>query len=146
MIRWVISPVYGTGDVGDEYHAAVSSVAGVNSASLIPTFSSGPSIGQPKFRYALSLVAAANMITVSTVPATYVFPDYPLDGRMDGMEADARLGLSQSPHAYDFDGNGMHLDTSHSDSDSYRDVINKIGRQIDPAFDSSHVGVPEVAG
>ena len=146
MIRWVICPIWGTGEDGDEYRAAVSSVSNTNSSALIPTFSSGPRIGEPKFRFCLALVASPNMIAVGAVQATYIFPDYPLDGRMDGMEADARLGLSQSPAAYDLDGAGMHLDTTHVDADAYRDVIDRIGRQIDPAFSSSRMGVPEVAG
>lgn len=139
MLRWCINPIVGTGDSGDEYRGAVHDLANVNASSLIPTDQNG----QPKYRFALSLVAAASMVAVSQVSNCYVFPDYPLDALMSGMDADARLGLTQTVEAYDWDGAGKHIDADHVDGESWRTVLNRIGQQIDPAFNCALVGVAE---
>lgn len=145
MLRWMMSPVIlGAGE--DDYtRAAVSDLQNVNSSSVISTHDSGPDIGLPKYRFCLSLCATPNVNSLRSVSNGYIFPDYNLDGRMSGMESEARTGLVQSVQAYNLDGNGLHLDATHADTDSYRDLITKIGKQFDQAFTVNAMGIAEVA-
>lgn len=142
MLRWMISPIIGTGVFPDAFRAAVSDLSSVNSSAIIPTLSNG----HPKYNFALCLVATASVATIAAVTNAYVFPDYNLDGRMDGMEAGTRTALKQSVEAYDIDGNGLHFDATNADSDSYRDLLTRIGQQIEPAFNVNVLNCGEVAG
>ena len=99
--------------------------------------------GSPKYRFAFCLVATDNLSAVLAVSNLYALPDYPLDGRMDGMESDARLGLVQSAGAYDLDGLGLHPATAHTDSDGYRDVLTRMARTFEPAFSLDSFDVRE---
>lgn len=146
MLRWMICPVVGNGTIETPYRGAVSDVSNVNVAQVIPTFNSGPNVGKPKYHFAICLVATASVNPIAAVSNSYVFPDYNLDGRMDGMNSDARTGLVQSVQAYDLDGNGLHVDASHADGDSYRDLISKIGQQFDVSFTINGQTCAEVAG
>jgi len=146
MLRYMISPIIGTGVGEDVYRASVSDVANVNSAAIIPTHTSGPNLGQPKHNFALCLVATANVNAIAAVTNAYVFPDYNLDGRMDGMESEARTGLVQSVEAYNLDGNGLNFDASHQDGDSYRSLIQSLASQLDPGVNINGLNCAEVAG
>lgn len=146
MIRYMICPIIGAGTEASPYRASVNDVANVNSASIIPTHTSGPNIGKPKFLFAFCVAATPSPSSLSAVTNAYVFPDYNLDGRMDGMESGARTALQQSVEAYDLDGAGLHFDAAHLDGDSYRDVINALVQQIEPAFNVNNINVAEVAG
>jgi hypothetical protein len=143
----MISPIVGDGTFANPYRAAVSTVPNVNVASVIPTFTSGPNIGKPKYHFALCLIATSNIGEVVAVTNAYVLPDYNLDGRMDGMESVARTGMVQSLQAYNLDGNspGMHFDAVNADGDSYRDLITRIGQQIEPSFAVNSMSCGEVA-
>lgn len=146
MIRYCISPIIGDGSgINNPFRAAVSDLPNVNTNAQIPTFTSGPNIGKPKFHFAFCIMASSNIAAVAAVSNAFVFPDYNLDGRMDGMESDARTGLVQSVQAYDLDG-GLHLDAGNDDEDSYRQLIDKLGKQFEPAFSVNSFGVAEVAG
>lgn len=143
MYRWMISPIIGNGTENNGYRAAVSDVQGIDSAAIIPTFDSGPNVGKPKFLFTLCLVATPDVARIASVTNAYVFPDYNLDGRMDGMESSARTGLQQSVEAYNLDGNALHLDADHNDGDSYRSLIAAIGLQFDAAFNINTITVRE---
>lgn len=135
--RYVIGPVVGSGTLGNPYRAKVADIC--PAVSVIP---SNPD-GSPKYNFALSLVSTDNLAAVLAITNLYALPDYALDGRMDGMESNARTGLVQSVEAYDLDGNGLHLDATHDDSDGYRSVLEAIGEQFDPSFNLDHFDVSE---
>lgn len=135
--RYCVCPVIGTGTILDPYRAAVSDVAAA--VSLIP---SKPD-GSPRYGFAFCLVSTDNLAAVLAVTNGYVLPDYPLDGRMDGMEAVARAGLVQSVEAYDLDGQGLNPDATHADADGYRDVLTRIARTWEPAFSINNFDVRE---
>lgn len=135
--RYCISPVVGAGTFANPYRPAVADVC--PATALIP---SKPD-GSPKYRFAFCLVATDNLSAVLAVSNLYALPDYPLDGRMDGMESDARLGLVQSAGAYDLDGLGLHPATAHTDSDGYRDVLTRLARTFEPAFSVNSFDVRE---
>ena len=145
MLRYVISPIIGTGVEFNDFRVAVGDVAATNHAAVIPTHTSGPNIGQPKYLHAMAIVATANLPAVAAVSNAFVFPDYPLDGRMDGMEAAVRAAMVQSVEAYDFDGQGYHIAVMDDDDWSYRQVLNDIGQQLEPALDIANLTVSEVA-
>lgn len=145
MLRYMISPIIGTGPISDPYRASVRDVANVNTSAVIPTFTSGENLGKPKFRFALCLCATTSIPAIQAVSNALVFPDYNLDGRMDGMEAQARADFVQSVQAYDVDGNGLHFDATHTDGTSYRQVIAAIGQQLEPTFEVDQLEVGEVA-
>jgi len=148
MQRYIISPVIlgSGGSIQNANRAAVSDVSGVNSVSIIPTFSSGPNIGHPKYLFAFSAVCSANWSDVLAVTNSYAFPIYPLDGKMSGMATDARNAMNSDVAAFNLDGNGLHFDmTFYGDDDSYGDVINGIVQQIEPAFNLNALYAKEVA-
>ena len=140
--RYVISPIIGSGQFPDTFRAAVADVANANTRSVIPT---DPQTGAPLYRFTLVAVSAPEFGLVLQVSNLYALPDYHLDGRMDGMEAGARTGFTQSVSAYDLDGQGLHFDPAHDDGDSYRAVLNRLGRQLDPNFDADRFGAAEVS-
>jgi hypothetical protein len=126
--RFAITPVIGSGQMGDSYRPNVPN--GVAVSAVIP---SKPD-GTPKYRFAFIIFSTDNLPAVLAVTNLYCLPDYPLDARMDGMESDARTGLVQSVAAYDVDGAGLHFSAAHQDADSYRAVLTAIGQQFEPAF------------
>ena len=144
MKRYTLSPVTGAGTFQSPFRAAVSDVSQTNTNSLIPTHGQGhPDEGQPKYNFALSIVGTANLAGVLAVSNSYVFPDYPLDGEMGGMEAETRTAFEQSVEAYDLDGAGLHLDASHQSAESWRTVLTRIGQQIEPAFNVNNFDAQE---
>lgn len=138
MKRYCVCPVIGSGTAADSYRAAVADVCPTTAK-----IKSHPVTGLPVFGFAFCVFATDNLPSVLAVTNTYVLPDYPLDGQMSGMEAEARTGLVQSAGAYDLDGQGLHLDLAHEDADGYRDVINRIGKTWDAAFDANTFDVRE---
>ena len=141
MIRYAISPIKGSGTIADPYRAAAADVAGVNSASVIPTQANG----QPKWRFCLAVLASAQFSSVQAIANLYLMPDYSLDGQLSGMEAGARAAMVQSVEAYDLDGNGTHLTVDNTDTDGYRALLSSLGTQLDPSFSLASFGTPEVS-
>lgn len=152
MIRYMISPIIGSGQsTEDPFRASVTDVPNTFVSQVIPIDLSGtpetnPNYGKPKYDFAFCVVATSNVAAIAAVSNAYVFPDYNLDGRMDGMESSARSGFLQSVEAYNLDGNGLNFDASHLDSESWRTVIDRLVQQIEPTFNLNNVNVAEVAG
>jgi hypothetical protein len=146
--RFTLSPVIGTGSHPDPFRAAVDDVPLTQTASVIPTHPVGhPQQGQPKFNFTFSVVGTASLAGLLAIPNAYVFPDYGLDGRLDGMESGARSGMVQSAEAYDLDGAGLHLalQAANQDSASYRDFLQALGIQFEPSFNINTFDVTEPA-
>lgn len=139
MKRYMISPITGTGTLNDPFRPTVAAVAGAEVNSIIP---SNPN-GTPKYNFAFCRVASNNFGSVLQVSNSYVFPDFALDSQMSAMESEARTGMGQSVEAFDLDGNGLHLVADHDDTDSFRQVINAIAQQFEPAFNADFFDVPE---
>lgn len=146
MRRYMICPIIGDGTpgppgVGNPFRALVSDVDGVNVAALIPTDENG----QPIYDFAFCLVSALNWTPVQQLTNSYLFPDFALDSQMSGMESEARTGLEQSVEAYDLDGQGLHIDAGHNSTDSYRHLLDVIGKQFEPVFSINNFNVAEAA-
>lgn len=132
MKRYVISPVVGAGTAPNPYRAAVADVLGQNEGVTSPIRTNAQ--GVPLYHFALCIVSTTHLPSVAAVSNLYVLPDYSLDGRMDGMEADARSALTQNVPAYNMDGAGLHFSVTHQDDDSYRQVLAGLLAQFDPAY------------
>lgn len=145
MLRYMISPIIGNGTENNEFRASVSDLANVNVAAVIPSQSSGQNIGHPKYTFAFCGVATTSIAVINAVTNGFVFPDYVLDGRMDGMEASVRAGMTQSLEAYTLDSTQKHFDATTIDSESYRDFLNRLVQQIEPSFNVNNLNVSEVA-
>lgn len=132
--RYGIFPIIGDGTIDDPYRSAASDVAGVNMQSAIPTDQQGA----PVWNFAYTICGTLNLTALKQVTNSFVFPEYPLDGELSGMESGIRTAMKQSVEAYDMDGQGHHLSVDLSDlSASYRGVLLSIYQQIDPLFTSS---------
>lgn len=141
MKRYVISPVIGDGQsVNTAYRSAVSAVENANSIDVLKS----DNLGHPVWNFAFSRVGVPGTLqTVLQVSNSYVFPDFPLDAQMSTMDDDIRAAMVQNVQAYNVDGNGSHIDATHSDTDSYRTVIEKIARQWQLSFVADHFEVSE---
>lgn len=148
--RYMLCPVIGAGTENDRIRPAVDDVPQTYSNSVIPVHLSGPDIGHEKYRFTVAIVATANLSGVVQLSNSYLFPDYPLDARLDGMQPETRLAMTQSVAAFDLDGNGLHFDLSgFTDASSFRDVILGLIQQLDPDypshlnhFDAQEPGIP----
>ena len=142
MKRYVISPVIGDGQTPNTaYRSAVGAVPDANTIDLIK---SDPETGHPVWFFAFSRVGVPGTLqSVLQVSNAYVFPDFPLDAQMSTMDSQIRTAMVQSVQAYNLDGSGTNVDATHSDSDSYRTVIEKIARHWQSAFNANHFDVSE---
>lgn len=147
--RWYIAAVKPPipNSINDGYHSEVSELQATYRMSVgasIPTFTSGPNLGKPLYRFCLGQVATLTMAVVANVSNLLLFPDYSLDARMDGMDPDVRAGLKQSIEAYVLDDNGKRWDASVvlDDAASFRDLINSLGSQLEPGWLSQNQAEP----
>jgi len=136
MKRYVLSPVIlGSGSVNDANRAAATDVPQTIGPSILPT-SPEPPYG-PLWLFTLSHVNTNQLASVEAVSNAYVFPEYPLAGRLDGMESGTRTAMLQTLAAYDLDGEGTHFDLSgFGDASAFQDLILGLVQQLDPAITS----------
>lgn len=128
-----IAPVVQINDGGDTYwDCAFKNVPLTNGACRIPNDAQG----DPLYNFAFAVVRTANVNALQLVSNSYLFPDYPLDGRLDGMGADARAAMVANVHAYNLDGNGFYLDTATHNQDAltYREFLQAVWEQAEPSF------------
>lgn len=139
MKRYMIGAVIGAGTDNDPYRSALA-IPGIECNSIIP---SNPT-GHPLFDFAFCYVGAVNLLPALQTANSFAFPDYSLDGRMDGMAPDQRLAMVQSVEAYVLNAEDLHFDCDFiTDAMSYRDVLTNIARQTEPAFTINAFGVGE---
>lgn len=125
---YAICPIIGDGQGENPFRSSASDL-GVSVSNIIP---SKPD-GTPKYGFALCRIGTTNLAAVLELTNSYVFPDYPLDAELSGMESGVRTGMKQSVEAYDMDGEGLHLAVDLSDlTISYRSLLVSIYQQFDP--------------
>lgn len=134
--RYAISPIIGDGSgVSNPFRSAIGAEVGEDGA-YIDKIKGDPQPGAPIWDFAFTkILVQGSLAQVLQVSNAYVFPEFPLDSQMAAMESTVRNGLIQSVQAYNLDGDGTHIDATHDDADSYRDLIDKIGKQWSPEFD-----------
>lgn len=138
--RFTFGPIIlgGGGGINDTTRAAVSEVPLTHEASIIPS-TVGPPPNLPRWLHCISAIATANLAGVLAVSNLYVFPDYPLDARLDGMESVTRTEMLQNLEAYTLDANGTQLDLSSfegaaGDAKSFRELVLFIVQFLDPGI------------
>jgi hypothetical protein len=104
-----------------------------------------PIDGTPTYNFAFCNFAGGDMLFPKTLLNAYVFPDYPLDAELAGMDTAKRREMMQNVEAYDWDGQGFHLSFAKNNDGtdfadltrSYRDFLcDDIYRALDPSFTS----------
>jgi hypothetical protein len=142
MKRYVISPVIGNGS--SLVTAFRSAASDTPSAGFVDLLKANPETGVPVWNFAFSRIGVAGSLTpVLMVTNSYVFPDFPLDAKMSQMDSATRIGMVQTVQAYNLDGQGTHIDATHTDDYSFRAVIEKIARQWSSTFDADQFDCPE---
>ena len=138
--RFTFGPIIpgGSGGINDSARAAVSDVPLTNSTSIIP-LAAGPPPNLPRWLHTISAIATANLAGVLAVSNLYVFPDYPLDGRLDGMEPVTRAEMTQNLETYTLDAAGTHMSLASfvgaaGDAKSFREFVLFIVQFLDPGI------------
>ena len=117
--------------------ASVADVSGAAHTALLPVDGTGALI----YGFAFCHASHQQVSELASVTNAYVFPDYPLDAEMSGMESATRTALTQSVQAYQLDGTA--IDATHLDTDSYGSLITAIAQQFEPVFDIDKFFAPE---
>lgn len=140
--RYAISPISLVPDPEIGNHVTVDDAPDTIASAVIPT---NPNTGAPLYRFAFCYVGTAQLPAVEQVSNVYVFPDYPLDGQLSGMGAEARAAMVQNVAAYDLDGNGLHWDTATAnlDTNTYRQFLQALIDQVSPGVPVGALDVQE---
>ena len=139
--RWAFSPITGDGQSNETaYRVTVGDLPNTNTIALIPTDNNGA----PIHTFALCRVATANIQSVIETPNVYVFPESSLDHVMSSIGSDPNntndvlFAMNQAIQVRGLDHTFWQM------ADSYRSVINGIGKQHDSIFDADRFDVSEV--
>jgi len=119
-------------DKGDNFRSELDSLTetyAIRFVSLIPTDQQGI----PIYNFTMTRFAMGNIGPALLLPNSYTFPDFPLDGQLAAMDDSVRNAMVANVAAYDLDGNGMHIDTSHSLTESYGSFLQRILHVFEPA-------------
>lgn len=136
--RYALAPIIGDGSSTiNPFRSKITDIPDTAVSAIIPTDSQG----RPLWAFCLCVFNTPTLLQVQQLANVYVFPDYPLDGQMGSMEGNAAAELEQNVEAYDMDGEGQHFDVTFASTDSFRQVLQAIGEQFDPAFNLSALDV-----
>jgi hypothetical protein len=142
MQRYVICPVVQGGLFG-EWRPAISNLPDVNVSAIIPT---DPSTGVPKFKVAFCAVTALDWAALSAVAGVYVFPDFPLDSKLNGMSTASRQEMLAKLEAYDIDGLGAKFSTTgFTSGSSFREAVKSLVQQLDANAATINAAIPQPA-
>ena len=140
MKRYGLFPVIGDGTVGHEYRPSVADLANTNSSAVIDD---GPS-------HAFTIVAANPIGPVLLLTNSYLFPHSSIDHLMNTIGADIEdtgdplFAMIQACGARGVDTDFWTDDVKPWDQWIYRDVLQGIGEQFEPAFQIDHFDTSEV--
>lgn len=140
-MRWVVSPIVGTGVKGDSYRAQTVGQPGVFTRSLFNMDTTvTPSV--PKTSRCLALVwgtAASLQAAGAALPDVRVIPPRKLDDTMSQLQAGQRNALRTLAGEFGLD------PAVYVGATTLRTVVEDIGRTIDPAFsiEAFEAAVPE---
>ena len=112
-------------DSGDNFLSELDELTeayAIRFVSLIPTDLQGV----PIYNFTMTRFAMGNIGPALTLPNSYTFPDFPLDAQLSAMDDGVRTAMAANIAAYDLDGNGLHIDTSYSPTESYGVFIQRI--------------------
>lgn len=129
MKRYAITPILPqSGENG--YRSSAFDVGGASVNNLIPTDSE---TGIPLYGFTFARIGRVDFGPIFQLTNSYIFPDYPLDGQLSGIESSVLAGMKQSVEAYNLNGNGLTLAVDISDTSvSYESLLFSIYLQIEP--------------
>jgi len=142
MKRYAITPILPTDGITG-YRSSAFDVVGTSVVNVIPV---DLQTGIPIYNFTFARIGRVDFGPIYLLTNTFIFPDYPLDGEMAGMEASVRNALKADVEAYDLDGNGLHLSVDLTDlTVSYESVLFSIYNQFDPLLTLSNFRRMDVA-
>lgn len=130
--RYYISKIIGTGDEFDPYRPKIADYR-VSWAGSIPSGADG----RPLYPDCLVLVATANHAVLRGDVDIDAMPDFPLDGKLSGITAGTKTAMFNALERRGFDTAGL------TNTDGFRDALQKIGLQRSSAFDIDNFDVAE---
>lgn len=130
--RHYFAPITGTGADSDPYRAKVADLA-VSHVAVIP---SRPD-GTPRFPWALVMVAAGSFAALDSDPALAGLPAVNLDLTLAELSTTARDRLLTLCQERGIDTTGV------TGATTLRQVVRRIGRHLEPAYDEHTTWVRE---
>lgn len=129
MKRYYISPVVGTGTIGDAYRAAISDTVRAQNGAGLSTVILSNSDGTPALPWALCIAAAPNHVSIGNVSGVEAMPDITLDSTLAVLPSNLRN------RALNFlTGKGVDL-SGITTSSTFGELIDRVGKHLDVNFD-----------
>ena len=131
--RYYLCDIIGDGlEPETAFRPAVAEYAN-NWAASIPTDSNG----KPSGSSVLTIVAEHNHAALHGKPGVDQMPDFPLDGKVSAINANAKRGMDEA-----ISNRNIPVDTN--SADGYRTVLDQIGKSIDPHFDIDNFDIADI--
>lgn len=136
--RFYVTKIRGDGTEDNPYRPAVAD-HGVNWSGSIVTDNdeSSPNYGKPLYADCLVVVATDKHSTLRADPDIDALPDYPLDGKVSSINTATKNAMIAALQRRGFRTDDV------SNTDGFRDLVQSIGRQRDPAFNVDNFDVSE---
>lgn len=131
--RYYISNLVGTGDETDPFRPKIADY-GVSWAGSIP---SDPITGRPLHPDCMVIVATPNHGRLMADAAIDAMPDFPLDGKLSAITNTTKTAMFNALTRRGFDTSGL------TNTDGYKEVLQKIGLQRSPVFNIDNFDVAE---
>ncbi len=132
--RYYLCDIVGDGTDENPFRPAVANLPGVAWSGEIPT---GPD-GRPLFGWCLVIVGTKNHAEVRKLTGVDACPDFPLDGKLAGINQITLQAFKNRMTARGLNYDGMVLS-----SDGYRELVDKIGKRLNPLFDVNRLDVAD---
>lgn len=122
--RYYVCNIIGVGSDEDPFRPAVADFG----VSWVASILSGDD-GHPVYADCLALVETADHTKLRNAVGVTPMPDFPLDGKLSAIQNGTKNAMMSALGTRGFD------TTALGNADGYRDVLQSVGRQRDPAFD-----------
>lgn len=135
-LRYALTSIVGTGtDIDDPLRSRVYVYAPIVMFNAVQVINTAPTVGLPR---ALVLIASTSHGTFTADPDISYLPDLTLDAKVSTLSIEAIASLNATLAKWGIPVNSV------NGSEGYRQVIDTLGRQLDPMFDSLAFNVSDV--
>lgn len=136
--RFYVSKIRGDGSEENPFRPAVAD-HGVNwSGSIISDENeASPTYGKPLYADCLVIVATKDHGKLRNDPDIDPLPEFPLDGKVSSINTATKNAMIAALQKRGFNTSGV------SNTDGFRELVQSIGRQRDPAFSIDNFDVSE---
>ena len=138
MKRWVLCKIESVtdDDLGTWYRMAIQRYPDFNfEFGEIPV---DPNTGIPTKTFGFALISSRDMARFRSDNDIHIFPDFPLDAKVNAMQVQTRQGISDAMSRFGVDSQLL------TQADGFRDLIRGIGREIRLDFVEDAFDVDEV--